>query len=472
MNVTRRHLLILAALSLLIFNTGCSDRNPTELPTARANVDPVVFDDFYSADVYYQAFFETNYEAVSVDSVWAFDGFAPDGARSLKITIPARNSALGPYSGGVITSVAPRHLADFNALTFYARADTALTLDLAGFGNDNTGNSIYEAGRNNIALTTDWALITIPIPGPGKLISERGLFAFAEGWEDPNAGERHIWLDEIKYAKVSNFEVVDAKFDIPWWEANTTFLYLVGSQVPLRGGVTSYEIDGDPIPVFVNHSPFYFNLTGPDSVVSITKNAIRIIGAGEATITATLEDGTAVSGQVNLIGYMPPTVAAASPTLPAADVMSLFSDTYQDINVDDWNADWGQAVEVSNYSVAGNPTKMYTDLTWAGIMIKNPMMNITDMTHFHADVFAPEGTDFSIEFVSFIGGSSSNKLNAKLTFNAGTTPAFSAGSWAALEIPLADFNFPAGWDSEYIGEMVISSLDSKLVLVDNLYFHK
>ena len=183
MNPSRHHLFALAAISLLVLTAGCSDRNPAGLETARATIDPLVFDDDYGEDVYFQAFLDTHLGAVELDSVYAFAGYAPDGARSLKITVPPEGSALGAYSGGVLTSSGSRDLADFNALTFYARADEPIQFDVVGFGNDNTGTSLYEAGRANVILSRDWTFVVIPIPAPSKLIAERGLFTFAEGVE-------------------------------------------------------------------------------------------------------------------------------------------------------------------------------------------------------------------------------------------------------------------------------------------------
>ncbi len=163
----------------------------------------MVFDDAYHPDVYFQAFFETHVTAVNTDSVYAYGGLAADGARSLKFNIPPQGSALGLYTGGVLTSGSARDMADFNALTFYARANFPVTLDVAGFGNDNTGNSLYEAGRNGIALTQDWTFVVVPIPDSSKLLSERGLFTFAESTEDAHPEGYDIWIDEIQYATLA-----------------------------------------------------------------------------------------------------------------------------------------------------------------------------------------------------------------------------------------------------------------------------
>jgi hypothetical protein len=122
-NLNRRHLFAVGAILPLILTASCSDHDPTGLPMGRGNSDPVVFADGYGDGVYFQAFSQTDIWSVSRDSVFAYGGQAQDGARSLKIRVAPDGAALGLYAGGVLTTGTPRDLADYNALTFYARAD-------------------------------------------------------------------------------------------------------------------------------------------------------------------------------------------------------------------------------------------------------------------------------------------------------------------------------------------------------------
>ena len=59
-----------------------------------------------------------------------------------------------------------------------------------------------------------------------------------------------------------------------------------------------------------------------------------------------------------------------------------------------------------------------------------------------------------------------------LTLDATTTPAFIAGGWSSLDIPLTSFALPAVWDWGHIGQIVLSTVDAQLVLVDNIYWHR
>ncbi len=465
MKLGTRHLLAVTALALLTLTAGCSGRDPAGLPLAEGKVDPLVFDDDYSADVYFQAFFQTHLTAVSRDSVFAYGGFAADGARSLKFHIPPAGSALGLYTGGVLTSASGRDMAGFNALTFYARSDRPVTLDVAGFGNDNTGTSRFEAGRGGIPLTTNWTYVVVPIPASDRLRSERGMFTFAEATEAAYPEGYNIWIDEIRYARLDNIVVFRPSL------TSSSQLNFVGSTVNIGGTRTIFQVDGAFVPV--NHMPGYFDYTSSNPGVAVVAGGqVKVVGTGEAVVTATLA-GVPVQGTVTVRGFAPPTAPAPAPTLPAGDVIALFSDAYATVPVDTWRADWGgSTTRLSDYAVGGDNTRMYSSLNFVGVDFRSRTIDASTMTHLHLDVYAPAGTDFKIELLTFPAGDPGAKTQV-LTLNAGSTPAFSAGGWSSLDIPLSAFQLPAsGWDWGYVGQMVFSTTDAQLVLLDNIYFHR
>ncbi len=460
--LTRRHLIVLTALSLLIIGTGCSNRDLTDLEAARALIDPVVFEEEIEG-VYFQPFLGTDPYVVNLDST-----FAHTGDWSLKVSVPPAGSALGAYAGGVLTSVDKRDLVDYNAFTFWARSSVDVFLNTAGFGNDNTGTSLYEAGREgNIALTTDWTYVVIPIPAPEKLIAERGMFTIAEGWETAHPEGHDIWFDDIRFAEVDGITVVVHRL------SPTLKHYFVGALGSPGGAYTRYTYDGGT-PFQVNHSANYFQLVSPDENVAVVEGyGLRIVGQGEVRVTATLGD-VECEGYAYIYAYDPPTVAAAPPTLPADDVISVFSDVYDDIHVDTWNPDWGQLTEVSDFVVAGDVAKMYASLNWAGIDFLSRTIDVTGMTHLHLDVFAPQGEIFNVEIAAFDGDHGTNIEQIKLEFDADSTPAFTAGAWVSLDIPIADFGFSEPLD--HVGQIILStpigSSGAQLVLVDNIYWHR
>ena len=446
--------LLIALLAL----TGCGARDVAGLDVARARIEPLVFDEAYGDDVYFQAFSGTYLEAVSIDSLQA-----QAGRKSLKVTVPGQGSTLGGYAGGVLTTVGARDFADFNALTFYVRSSVVSTLNEAGFGNDNTGTSVYTAGRANIPVNPSWTFVVIPIPSPRKLVAERGMFTFAEGYEPLNSSGHTLWFDEIRYANLLNVQRVRANM------TSVNKQYLIGSTATIEGTTTTFSIDGAN--VVVNHMPGYFDFFSSNPDVAVVEgNRIRVVGAGIDTITAKL-DTLDVTGRVVITSFTAPASAAPAPTAPAADVISLYSDSYTNRPVTSFNPHWGgSTTQNDTYLVGGNASIMYTTLNFVGIDFVANKIDVTAMTHLHLDVYAPVGTTFRVKLVAFGATGTAVTGQHELTFDATTTPGFAAGGWSSLEIPMAAFPFTVPVDN--IGQLVLSSPDAPLVLVDNIYWHR
>lgn len=458
--------LVVALVGVVLLASGCSNRDLTGLEQARGNRNPLVFADGYDPDVYFQAFFQTHVTAVSVDSVFAHEGLAQDGARSLKVNVPPSGSSLGLFSGGVLTSGGGRDLADYNALTFYARAAKPITLDFLGLGNDNTGNSLYEAGRSAVALFPAWTFVVVPIPNSAKLLNERGLFTFAEGLEAPYADGYDIWFDDIRYAKLTN--ITDPRPFMP----SSSKQYFVGSRANIAGTQTTFDIDGAN--VVVGHMPGYFDFTSSDpSVARVEGTGIKVVGEGSATVTANL-GSVSVDGEVTLNAYPAPAAPAPAPTLPASDVVSLYSDAYTNNPVDTWNPHWTYSTaEEGTFVLDGDNMRSYSALNFVGIEFLGNKVDASAMEYFHMDVFAPFGTEFKVKFVVFSAGNGFLG-QAELTFNAASEPAFVPGQWSSLDIPLSDFSFLPAQESPWssIGQLVLSTADAQLVLLDNMYWHR
>ncbi len=457
---------VVALLALLLGASGCSDRDPAGLEMARGNTDPVVFDDYYH-DTYYQPFFQTHYTAVSLDSAFSYNGFAGDGARSLKFNVPPANSSLGIYTGGVLTSGGARDLADYNALTFWARCSKNISMDLLGFGNDNTGTSRYEASIGEVALGTNWTQVVIPIPDSGRLRGERGLFTLAEGLEPQYRDGYDIWFDDIKYQHVEG--ITDPRPFIP----SSNKKYFVGSMISIAGTHTVFNVDGQD--VTVNHMPGYFDFTVSDpGVARVEPEGIKILGQGTAAVTAALGEVPA-TGEVTIEAWPAPPAPAPAPAYPATDVVALFSDAYEGVHVDTWNPHWQYSTtEEGTYVLDGDNMRSYSSLNFVGIEFLGDKVDASQMTGFHMDVYAPFGSDFKLKFVAFNAGNSYLGETFDVVFDAGSDPAFVPGQWNSLDIPLDVISFKVPLDDPWssIGQLVLSTSDATLVLLDNIYWYR
>jgi hypothetical protein len=168
-------------------------------------------------------------------------------------------------------------------------------------------------------------------------------------------------------------------------------------------------------------------------------------------------------------GASEPTVAAPTPTRDPADVISLFSDAYNNVPVDTWRTPWSSA-NLEDIEIAGNATKKYSNLDFVGIETVANQLNVSEMTHIHMDIWSPDFTMFGIKLVDFgadgaFGGG--DDVEHQIDINA---PA--QGQWVSLDIPLADF---AGLTTrsnlaQYI--LVGRPVGTNTVFLDNMYFYK
>ncbi len=168
-------------------------------------------------------------------------------------------------------------------------------------------------------------------------------------------------------------------------------------------------------------------------------------------------------------GATAPTTAAPTPSVSAANVISMFSDAYTNVAVDTWRTDWSQA-NLEDVMIAGNATKKYGALDFVGIETTTTTIDASGMTHFHTDVWSADFDSFSIKLVDFgangvyDGGGDDVEHQINIT-----APA--KGQWVSLDIPLSDFT---GLTTRgHIAQLIYvgTPTGANTVYVDNVYFH-
>ena len=446
-----------SGLALAAVLTAACERDTTGLEEAPFPAEGVVFEDALAQGVDFQAFAGSKTDALAPDAS------APkNGRAALKVTVPAPGDATGGYAGGAFVASVARDLSGYDALTFWARASRAATLDVVGLANDNTGTSQYTAQQTGLALTTTWKKYVLPIPLAAKLTRERGLFFFAEGPEQGAGYE--IWFDDIRYEKLGT--IINPRPVLP----ALTVTEEVGATRKLSGLRVTFDVAGTDQTLEAAPGYFTFTSSNPGVATVTADGTISTVGAGETTISATL-GSTPATGTVMLRAVAPPTAAAPTPTRPASEVLSLFSNAYPNAPVSNWSTSWDQA-DVADVKIAGNDVKKYTNLVFAGIEFTAPVVNASSMTHLHLDVWTYDSKELRLKLVDFgadgaFGGGDDSEH--ELTLSAGTTPRLTTGAWNSLDIPLAAFSGLRGRGQ--LAQLIVAGSSSTLYL-DNLYFYK
>ncbi len=456
----------LSVFTIIFMMSGC-ERDIDILEPADFPATAEIFLDGFSAGLNYAAFGGSRVDAFQVDDEVKFKG-----TQSMRIAVPNAGDPKGAYAGGAYFTSAGRDLTGYDALTFWAKATKGATIDVLGFGNDLSGASNFIATRLGMKVSTIWEKYIIPIPLASKLVAERGMFFFSEGPE--NDFGYNIWFDEVKFEKLGTLaHPKPAILETQDQSINAQ----VGDNLPIGGTFVTYNLP-DGTDQRVDASLGYFTFSSSDENVATVdeKGVVSVVGLGSVTITAKLGEIDAAGSLTVKVSEAPagPTVKAPTPTVPAGDVISLYSNAYTNVTVDTWSAEWDEA-DVVDLQVEGDDVKFYSNLNFAGIEFTSNTIDASSMTHFHMDIWTPDETTppatFKIKLVDFgadgaFGGGDDTEHEISLDQN--TTPAIGSNAWVGLDIPLTDFTNLTNKAS--LAQMIISG-DPNNVYVDNVYLH-
>ncbi len=294
-----------------------------------------------------------------------------------------------------------------------------------------------------------WQSIDIPVSGiTGDLLSVI-QFKFGGG----NGTTQSIYVDNLYFWKAEAATGTDAT-------------------------ISDLQVDGSPVAGFTPNSELYsLALPGGTTVVpqitlatTTDPAASRVITQasgipGDATVLVTSEDGTTTKTYtVSFYIGAPTTDAPTPPTRDAVDVISIFSDAYNNITGANYNPFWQQsgfgtasaAFEPTGSGGTGNTVLAYPNFSYQGIEF-NGTYDISSMEFLHLDIWTVDGVAPNIVVISS-GTEISNAIPN------------GDGAWQSVDIPVSG-----------ITEDPLSAIQFKFdggngttqgIYVDNLYFYR
>lgn len=151
-----------------------------------------------------------------------------------------------------------------------------------------------------------------------------------------------------------------------------------------------------------------------------------------------------------------PVVAAPTPLAPAANVISIFSDEYDDLAGTNLNPNWGQSTVVTFPLIQGNTTMRYGNLNYQGIELgSNQNLTSAGMIYLHLDFWNASSTDLGVYLIS------PGPVETRVTL----VPPGPNETWVSVDIPLTAFapvNLADIFQLKFDGNGVI--------YFDNIYF--
>ncbi|WMI64918.1 hypothetical protein RBH94_12715 [Aestuariibaculum sp. YM273] len=156
-----------------------------------------------------------------------------------------------------------------------------------------------------------------------------------------------------------------------------------------------------------------------------------------------------------------PEVTAPVPTIAQADVISIYSDAYTGVTLNEVNPDWGQTTSLSDFSVNGDNIWLYQSLNYSGIVTDygNPT-DLTGVKYLHFDYYTPDATTLGFKIVN----TALDQVMEDIVF----LPKIITGTWVSVTIPLSKYNLDFSNITQLIWD---TSGGSATVYVDNIYFH-
>lgn len=451
---------ILSLLSLILTIAACKPDDDLLKPASFPN-NPLVFIDDFSGGLEYAAFGGSDVTAFDVDRDVTYGGTQA----SMRFAVPDFDSPQGAYAGGTFFVSGGRDLSSYTALTFYAKASRSASIDVLGFGND-LGENKYQVSLLGAEVNTNWKKFYIPIPDPSKLTGEKGMFFYSEG---PENGEGYtFWIDEVQFENISLLAHPSATI---MGGQNVVKLAYEGVDVGISD--VSYSVNlPDGTDQTYTLTTNYFDLTSSNEEVVVIRNdnEIDIVGPGLTLIRGFAGDIRAEGSlTLNVQGNFQ---TAPEPSQPASNVISLFSDSYENVPVDYFNGFWEpfQTTLSEDFDINGNNVLNYTNFNFVGTMFSNPTVDASSMSTIHFDIFIPStvqaNTRLNITLRDFgpdgaDGGGDDTDLLTVLD-----AADLSQGVWNAVDISLAGLS-----NKSRMGLIIYEGNELANFYVDNIYFY-
>ena len=165
-----------------------------------------------------------------------------------------------------------------------------------------------------------------------------------------------------------------------------------------------------------------------------------------------------------------PIIVAQKPTIPADEVVSIYSDSYTNNRVDFFLTNWsnGEIEEVYYYE---NKVKKYSKLGFFAIETAVQQIDISTRLYLEFDLWSPNLNEFRVKLVDFgPNGTYEGAGQGDDTEATVTVDAIEKSEWVHIKIPLTDFTELQ--HRENIAQFIFYSTEGEenYVYIDNILF--
>ena len=381
-----------------------------------------------------------------------------------------------------VNSVATKLTPSAAYFTYTSSAPTVATINAVGVG------TTLAAGTTNITaklrainatgtLTVNVAAAAAPtVAAPTPTRSAANVISlFSNAYTDlagtdwfPNWGQTTV-VSDVQIAtnatkKYTNFNYQGVQFAAPVNVSAMTYLH-IDVWTPNMTSFKVFLINIPPLTQKEQEVVLTPTLSGWNSfdIPLSSYNTLVMTGIGQLKLES-VPSGTAayldnIYFHKDAVVAPAPTMAAPTPTRPAADVISLYSKPYTNVAAIDWFPNWGQTTVVSDVLIAGDSTKKYATMNYQGVQLASDL-NVSAMNFLHIDMWTSSITSFKVSLI--------NTNPATVEQAVTLTPTLLG--WNSFDIPLTSYNLIA---LAKIGQLKLEAIPTGgTAYLDNIYFYK
>jgi hypothetical protein len=293
----------------------------------------------------------------------------------------------------------------------------------------------------------EWTSFDIPLSEvSGTWLSVSDIFQFFL----KGTGGKVIYIDNFYFYNNSDVEDTQAPASFTATIGTVTFNSV---ELLLKASDNSGAVTFD-----ISYGAKTFSVNG---ISGVTKSyTINALSSGTAyNFSIAVKDPTGNAASNNPLVVSATTVVATTapvPTVKAADVISIFSDSYNNITGTNYNPNWNQTTQVSTFKIAGNSVLSYAAFNYQGTEFGSHV-DASQMTHLHVDAWTANETLLQVTIIS----PGKEKLVS-------LTP-LAKNKWNSYDISLSSFT---GVNLADVFQFKFAGSGGKSVLLDNLYFYK
>ena len=306
-----------------------------------------------------------------------------------------------------------------------------------------------------------WISVDIPVSGITGDTSNAIQFKFDGG----NGSTDAIYVDNLYFWKAATDPMTDATL---------SDLQIDGASIAGFGpGTTDYTFEVAQGTIVVPQITLATTSNTNANAVITQASAIP----GTATVVVTAENGTTTETySVSIAAIGPPAAPTTPPNRAAADVVSVYSNSYTTAPTDGFQTFGGAMVTEIDYS--GNTIQAVTTpdngsgLQYQYFGVSPQFLDLSLMSNMHIDFYF-EGTITDVDTVILVIAQYSDGTNIQKTFNLNT---LAARTWHEMDVAFADFNLNATNARDQIQQVIVQVAGPNGSQVgplyfDNLYFH-